>query len=88
MHKLHKNVNVYLTRPPNIKRVAQCIYVYLYLYTFPAIMHDVYMCRWTINLALETFSKIVCVKSAIDSEDMHKVILQSVYDTCVQNVYM
>lgn len=28
--------------------------------------------RWTINLALETFSDVMCIQSQIDSEDLHE----------------
>lgn len=35
--------------------------------------HNNMLLRWTINLALDTFSKMVCVKSFIDSEDLNEV---------------
>ena len=76
-----KNLHVYIARPPKIiTYITHCTYIYMYMYldALQPLRMYVYTSRWTINLALETFSKFVCVKSAIDSEDMRKVILESV----------
>ena len=39
---------------------------------------NVQSCRWTINLVLKTFSKIVCAQSHIDSGDLRRVGIQTV----------
>ena len=51
--------------------------------TWVYIVHNynsIIIIRWTINLALTTFSKIVRVQSLIDSEDLYEVMVR---DTCM-----